>query len=79
MLTATATPQPTATPTISGLEQPWAKAPRPWHLYTQDSGAGDPREATAEKGKRYFNAITETLARFLVDLASAEKTDQFPY
>jgi creatinine amidohydrolase len=64
---------------IAGLEQGWAKAPRPWHLYTEDSGAGDPRDAAAEKGKRYFDAITATLARFLVDLASAEVDERFPY
>jgi creatinine amidohydrolase len=43
-----------------------------------DTGSGNPAKATAEKGARYFEAVAESLATLLVDLAKAEK-GQLPY
>jgi creatinine amidohydrolase len=76
---ASAGPQPTATYRIAGMQQGWARAPRPWDKYTQDSGAGDPRAATAEKGERFFAAVTRELATFLVELSSAKMDAAFPF
>jgi creatinine amidohydrolase len=71
--------QSTAAYRIRGMREGWAKSPRPWERYTEDSGAGDPRAATAEKGKRYFEAICQELAEFLIDLDAAEMDDAFPF
>lgn len=71
--------QPTATFRLAGMRAGWARAPRPWDRYTKDSGAGDPRNATAEKGARFFNAVCEELADFLVDLAAAKIDEVFPF
>ena len=64
---------------LRGMREGWARAPRPWEKFTEDSGAGDPRDATAEKGARYFEAITQEFADFLVELAAAEVDDRFPF
>lgn len=72
-------PQTTASFRLAGMRAGWARAPRPWEKYTQDSGAGDPRTATAEKGKQFFEAVTYELAGFLVDLANAELDEAFPF
>lgn len=72
-------PQPMAVPRIPDINSSWAKTPRAWHLFTEDSGAGDPRQATAEKGQRFFAAVCRALAKFLADLAKAEVGERFPY
>jgi creatinine amidohydrolase len=46
---------------------------------TKNSGYGDPRRATAEKGRRYLDAITDRLADFLVALAYSPIDDSFPF
>lgn len=71
--------QPTAKYRLSAMQAGWARAPRPWEKYTADSGAGDPRAATAEKGARFFDAVTRELASFLVDFAAAEMDTMFPF
>lgn len=76
---AQAGPQATAKYRLAGMRAGWAKAPRPWEKFTQDSGAGDPRGATAEKGAQLFDAITRELGAFLVELASAKIDETFPF
>jgi creatinine amidohydrolase len=72
-------PQPTAKYRIAGMQAGWVRAPRPWDKYTKDSGAGDPRAATAEKGARFFDAVTREFASFLVELSSAKLDATFPF
>ena len=57
---------------IEGLKNGLAWAPRQWTKISSDTGVGDPKEATAEKGKKFSDATTEKIATFLVELA---KTD----
>ena len=57
---------------IAGLREGWAWAPRHWPSVTDDTGVGDPRAATAEKGARYFADVSRRLGEFLVELASTE-------
>jgi creatinine amidohydrolase len=71
--------QPTAPYRLAGMRAGWARAPRPWERYTEDSGAGDPRAATAEKGGRFFEAVTRELAAFLVELSNAKIDATFPF
>ena len=56
---------------------PAAWAPRRWSAITQDTGVGNPAQATPEKGKRYVAAVTERIAEFLVELAGAELNDLY--
>jgi creatinine amidohydrolase len=57
--------------TIRGLREGWVWAPRDWQRATIDTGAGDPRSASREKGERYFGAVTQKIGEFLVELADA--------
>jgi creatinine amidohydrolase len=58
---------------VRSLEQKGVWTPRPWTKIHPDLGAGDPRGATAEKGKQIFEAISEALAQLLVDLSKAKR------
>ena len=40
---------------------------------------GDPRAATADKGRRLMDALVERFATFLTELAAAPVDESFPY
>ncbi|MGH7664546.1 MAG: creatininase family protein [Gemmatimonadaceae bacterium] len=54
------------------LSEGWAWAPREWTKVTGDTGIGDPAAATVAKGERYFTALTQRIASFLVELAAPD-------
>mgnify|MGYP001815362090 FL=1 len=62
---------------VEGLRSGVAWAPRDWAKVTEDTGVGDPSAASAEKGARYFEAVTAVLADFLVELAEADVDDLY--
>ncbi len=62
---------------IDALREGWAWAPRQWTQVSADTGVGDPRSSSAEKGARYVAAVTERIGRFLVELAAADPRDLY--
>src|SRR3954468_16190166 len=62
---------------IAAFREGWAWAPRQWTQVTDDTGSGNPAASTAEKGKRYIEAVTGKVAQFLVDLAKADPTHMY--
>jgi creatinine amidohydrolase len=62
---------------IRALREGWAWAPRHWTEVTADTGVGDPRAATAQKGERFFTAVTQQIAGFLIELAAADLTAMY--
>lgn len=55
-------------PSIAALREGWVWAPRPWTRVSADTGVGDPKAATPEKGARYLEAVAERIGSFLVEL-----------
>jgi creatinine amidohydrolase len=64
---------------FDAINRGWVSITRPWHLVTTNTGMGDPRAATAEKGRRLMEAVVERLGQFLVELAAAPMDETFPY
>ena len=64
-------------PKIQGLRERWAWAPRPWSRVTDDTGIGNPRAATAEKGRSYVEDVTRKIGDFLAELAAADVEDLY--
>ncbi len=64
---------------FEAVNRGWVEITRPWHLLTTNSGAGDPRPATAEKGQSLTEIVVERLANFLVDLSKSPLDDAFPF
>ncbi len=62
---------------ITAFREGWAWSPRRWTQVTNDSGIGNPRAATAEKGKKYFDDVTAKLAQLIVELDSADINDLY--
>lgn len=53
---------------INAFNEKWAWAPRNWTKVTEDTGVGNPKKASAEKGQKYFEFITNEISKFLVEL-----------
>lgn len=64
-------------PRVAALRAGWAWAPRRWTQVSADTGIGDPRAATADKGRRYAEAVAREVGQFLVDLAAADTSDLY--
>ena len=54
---------------LSSLNEKTAWTPRNWQRVTRDTGIGNPKKATAEKGKRYAAEVTRRLTLLLTEIA----------
>ena len=52
---------------ITAFREGWAWTPRKWIDVTDDTGVGDPRYASAEKGAAFVDAVVDRIAGFLVE------------
>jgi creatinine amidohydrolase len=64
-------------PKIKAFSEGWLWAERKWSQISEDTGVGNPKLATAEKGKIYFKDITEKMAQAMVDIAEADVHDLY--
>ena len=62
---------------IEALRQGWAWAQREWSQATTDTGAGDPAEATADKGAALLAETCRAIGHFLIELAQADPHDLY--
>lgn len=62
---------------ISAIREGWAWAERKWLQITRDTGVGDPRKASAEKGEKYFKAVTEKVGNFFIEVAATKREDLY--
>ena len=64
---------------FEAVNRGWFEMTRPWHLLTTNSGAGDPRPSTADKGRALTEIVVGRIADFLVELSATPIDDRFPY
>lgn len=64
---------------FEAINRGWVSITRPWHLVSANTGLGDPRPATAKKGRQLMDVVVDRLARFLGELAAATQDETFPY
>ncbi len=64
---------------LEAVNKGWVSMTRPWHLLTEDTGAGDPSAATAEKGKKLMDVLTMRIGDFLYELAMTRMDEEFPF
>jgi len=57
---------------ISSLNEKIAWIPRHWTKISSDTGIGNPKKSSAEKGERYANAVIEKLGKLFFELATKE-------
>lgn len=57
---------------LEGLKNGTAWMPRDWLKATADTGIGNPAGASAEKGEKYLQAVSEKIGGFLIEFAKAD-------
>jgi creatinine amidohydrolase len=62
---------------IKEFNEGWAWSERKWSQITADTGVGNPKLASAEKGEKYFIAVTEKVARLFVEIAGCDINDLY--
>lgn len=60
---------------IPAFSDGWLWTERKWSKVTEDTGIGDPKLATKEKGERFFKDITMKLSETMIDLCAMEIDD----
>jgi creatinine amidohydrolase len=62
---------------IKGIREGWAWSERKWSMVTADTGIGNPKKSTKEKGEKFFKATTEKIAELLVDIAEVDVDNRY--
>ena len=62
---------------FAARKEGWVWFPRAWTKVTDDTGIGNPARATAAKGEKYLEAITDKIAAFFKELAVTGPEDMY--
>ena len=62
---------------IKSIREGRAWTERKWSEVTEDTGIGNPRQATVEKGEAYFKEVTRSMADLFVEIANADLNDLY--
>ncbi len=62
---------------IRACRQKWGWTEREWSRVTRDTGVGNPRPATREKGERYFNYVAGEIADMLIEVAAIRREEAY--
>jgi len=62
---------------IAAFSESWLWTERKWSSVTEDTGVGDPRQASKEKGDRFFEAVTQKISRVLLEICALDLQDSY--
>ncbi|WP_299818363.1 creatininase family protein [uncultured Pontibacter sp.] len=62
---------------IQGIREGWAWSERQWSMVSEDTGIGNPKAATKEKGERFFKVVTEKMAELYLQLAYVDIKNRY--
>lgn len=62
---------------ITAIKEGWAWSERKWHMVSADTGIGDSKKASAEKGNKFFDAVTGQVANLLLELNNITNEDRY--
>lgn len=62
---------------IKGLKEGWVSSQRQWTQVSEDTGVGNPKMATKEKGKAFLEVVTQNVADFFEELHHADSDDMY--
>lgn len=62
---------------IKGIREGWAWSERQWSMVTADTGIGNPKAATAAKGKAFLEVAAEQIADLLSDIAEINVQERY--
>jgi len=62
---------------LNSLNNKVAWAPRQWDKVSDDTGIGNPKKSTAEKGRKFLEDVTTKIADYFVELAECDLGDLY--
>ena len=62
---------------LKSVREKIAWAPRQWDKVSADTGIGNPKKASAEKGQKFVNDVTDKIASYFVELANCNIHDLY--
>jgi creatinine amidohydrolase len=62
---------------LTGLKNKTAWMPRQWNKISEDTGVGNPKKASADKGKKYLEDLTSTMANFFFEMAECDPNNLY--
>ena len=62
---------------IKAIREGWAWAERKWSQATVDTGVGNPKKSSAEKGERFFQDVTQKIAGLISEVCKADLNDLY--
>lgn len=62
---------------LEGLNNKTAWAPRRWDKVSDDTGIGNPKAASPEKGKKFLDDVTSRIGDYFVELAESNIDDLY--
>ena len=62
---------------LKNLQENVAWTPRHWDKVSEDTGVGNPKKASAEKGKKFLYDVTDKIADYFVGLAGCDLDDLY--
>jgi len=62
---------------IEGLREGWVSTQRQWTEITEDTGVGNPKKATKEKGEKFLKVVTKKIGEFIEDLHHADLSKMY--
>ena len=57
---------------IKGFKEKWAWTERKWSKVTEDTGVGNPKKSSPEKGKKFFNNVTSKISELMQDICKTK-------
>ncbi len=54
--------------TIAPFNEGWVWTERPWSKISADTGVGNPKQATADKGQLFFEYVCQKMAQLFIDI-----------
>lgn len=62
---------------IKAFREGWAWTERKWSAVSEDTGIGDPRQASAEKGRRFLEDVTQKMGELMYEIAITEEGEWY--
>ena len=62
---------------IKAFSDGWLWAERKWSQISEDTGVGNPKLATKEKGERFFKTVTQRIGNAIYDISIADTNDLY--
>ena len=62
---------------ITAFSEGWVWTERKWSQVSEDTGIGNPKLATKEKGENYFNSVTQKMGGLFYEISKADIKDLY--